>query len=133
MLATLRGSSSAEVAAMFSHRSTDTATVAWNDLESEMSQIPTSTTTGEAVATEGIALAGWLIKLNSNIQAADLKDRDTWDHVKDNLDEAGDRVDDYIKNRKNDDDSGSGSSESRTLAAVQAEDYSAFSRPSVAS
>lgn len=68
MLATLTGTSSAEVAAMISHKPTETATVSWDDLESEMSQFPTGTTTGEAVATQGIVLAGWLTKLNSNLQ-----------------------------------------------------------------
>ncbi|OQD60609.1 hypothetical protein PENPOL_c022G02255 [Penicillium polonicum] len=111
ILASPTGSSSAEVAAMLSNRPTDTATAAWEDLESQMSQIPTSTTTGAAVATEGIELAFWLTKVNSNIQEADLKDRDTWDHVKTNLGDIEGRIDSYIRNRENNDNSGSSSSE----------------------
>ncbi|CAI7611294.1 unnamed protein product [Penicillium pancosmium] len=97
MLATLTGASSAEVAAMLSHRPTDTATVAWADLASEMSQIPTGTTIGEAVATQGIELAGWLTNLNGNVQKANLKDKKTQDHVKTNLEEAGRQLDDYVQ------------------------------------
>lgn len=106
MLATLTGTSSAEVALMLSQRPTVTAAVAWDVLESELSQILTGTTSGTAATTEGITLAGWLTKLNGNIQVADLKDRNTWTRVKNNIDEAGDRIENYIKNRKSHDDSG---------------------------
>ncbi|KAJ6138245.1 hypothetical protein N7471_004731 [Penicillium samsonianum] len=109
----LTGTSSAEVAAILSLHPTNTATEAWDDLKDELSQIPTTAaaTTGSAEATQGVAVAAWIGKLGNNIKAADLKDKGTWTEVHDDIGKAKDRVEDYVKERTSNDNSGGGSSE----------------------
>ncbi|OQE16146.1 hypothetical protein PENSTE_c025G04547 [Penicillium steckii] len=112
MLSTLTGTSSSDVAALLSAEETRTpaTTEAWEDL---MSEAPTATTSSDDAAqtTEGAAMAGWLTKFNDNVQSSDLKDKDTYDKVKDNLSKTNDDVKNYVEHRKSSGDSEEGSSD----------------------
>ncbi|KAJ6032585.1 hypothetical protein N7540_003317 [Penicillium herquei] len=115
MLFTLTGASSADAAVVLSHWPETTATEAWSELMSEITQIPTTAataTTGNSEATQGIALAAWIMDFSNNIEGSDLKDKDTWNKVQDSLDEAQTQVDNHIKEREKTGGGSSGGSSS---------------------
>ncbi|KAJ5825888.1 hypothetical protein N7474_003026 [Penicillium riverlandense] len=108
MLATMSGPSSEAIAEILSKISTETSTMAFAALQSELSSIPTSSTTGAAaIATNGFVLAGYMGDLINKGRRSDHNDKE----LESMMDESGGRIRTYIENRKSEDNSGGGSSE----------------------